>query len=178
VKVDNFKPKAGDPLHQPGEGSWVGQVGTEGSRVRACGDVAVVELCSQRFVGLAGEGDLIRVWSHGDYASESVVDAAASVPGGGVLRRNPVPGDLGFDAIARAQSAAGDELTLRRVLVCQMLLAGPRSRTMAGWLLHGGSGSLPRDIEACGLGRALVGLWHVQAGMAVNVADLSLPTWR
>ena len=84
----------------------------------------------------------------------------------------------GFDAIARAQSAAGDELTLRRVLVCQMLLAGPRSRTMAGWLLHGGSGSLPRDIEACGLGRALVGLWHVQAGMAVNVADLSLPTWR
>jgi hypothetical protein len=41
-------------------------------------------LCAQRFIGLAGEGDLIRVWSHGDYASESVVDAAASVPGGGV----------------------------------------------------------------------------------------------
>ena len=83
----------------------------------------------------------------------------------------------GFDAIARAQSAAGMSW-LRRVLVCPMLLAGPRSRTVAGWLLNGGSGSLPRDIEACGLGRAPAGLRHVQAGMAVNVADLSLPTGR
>jgi hypothetical protein len=65
VKVDDFKPKAGDPLHQPGEGSRVGQLGTEGGRIRACGDVAVVELCAQRFVGPAGEGYLIRIWSHG-----------------------------------------------------------------------------------------------------------------
>jgi hypothetical protein len=61
VKVDDFKPKAGDPLHQPGESSRVGQLGTEGGRIRACGDVAVVELCAQRFVGPAGEGYLIRV---------------------------------------------------------------------------------------------------------------------
>lgn len=65
VKVDDFKPKAGDLLHQPGEGGRVGQLGTEGGRVRACGDVAVVELCAQRFAGPAGESDLIRVWSHG-----------------------------------------------------------------------------------------------------------------
>jgi hypothetical protein len=102
VNVGDFKPKADDPLHQPGEGSRVGQLGTEGGRVRAGGDVAVVELCAQRSVGLAGERDLIRVWSHGDYASEWVVDAAASVLERRVSRRHPVPGDLGLDAIARA----------------------------------------------------------------------------
>jgi hypothetical protein len=60
-----LKPKAGDPLHQPEEGSRVGQFGTEGGRIRACGDVAVVELCAQRFAGPAGEGHFIRIWSHG-----------------------------------------------------------------------------------------------------------------
>jgi hypothetical protein len=33
VKVDDFKPKAGDLLHQPGEGGRVGQLGTQGGRV-------------------------------------------------------------------------------------------------------------------------------------------------
>ena len=31
----DFKPKAGDPLHKPGEGSLVGQLGAEGGCVRA-----------------------------------------------------------------------------------------------------------------------------------------------
>jgi hypothetical protein len=65
VKVNDFRPKAGDPLHEPGEGSRVGQLGTEGGGIRACGDVAVVELCAQRFAGLAGDGYLIRIWLHG-----------------------------------------------------------------------------------------------------------------
>ena len=64
VKVDDFKPKAGDGFRR--RGSRVGQLGTEGGRIRACGDVAVVELCAQRFVGPGDvEGYLIRIWSHG-----------------------------------------------------------------------------------------------------------------
>lgn len=67
--MDDFKAKAGDPLHEPGEGSLVGQLGAEGGCVGACGDSAVVELCAQRSVCLAGESNLIGVWSHWGYAS-------------------------------------------------------------------------------------------------------------
>jgi hypothetical protein len=59
VRVDDFKPKADDPLNKPGEGSLIGQVGAEGGRLRVCGDRAVVELCPQRSAGLTAESDLI-----------------------------------------------------------------------------------------------------------------------
>lgn len=72
VKVDDFKPKAGDPLHQPGEGSRVGQFGMEGGRIRACGDVAFVELCAQHFVGRPVKV-ISYVSGRTDYASQSVV---------------------------------------------------------------------------------------------------------
>jgi hypothetical protein len=68
VDVDDFKPKADDPLYEPGEGSLVGQLGAKGGCLWACGDLAVVELRAQRSAGLAAECDLIRVRSHWDYA--------------------------------------------------------------------------------------------------------------
>jgi hypothetical protein len=95
VQVDDDKPEAGDPLYEPGEGSLVGQLGAEGGRVRACGDLAVVELRAQRPAGLAAESDLICVWSHWDYASQSVVDASRQGGRRRGLRRHPVPGDPG-----------------------------------------------------------------------------------
>jgi hypothetical protein len=67
--VDDFKPELGDPLHQPGEGSLVGYLGAEGSRIRAQADFAVVELRAERSVCLAGEGDLVSAWWHWDYPS-------------------------------------------------------------------------------------------------------------
>jgi hypothetical protein len=83
VHVDDFKPKADDPLNKPGEGSLIGQLGAEGGRLRACPDLAVVELRAQRSAGLAAESDLICAWLHWNYASQSVVYGAVSVPGGG-----------------------------------------------------------------------------------------------
>jgi hypothetical protein len=59
VHIDYFKTEADDPLYKPGEGSLVGQLGAEGGRIRACGDLAVVELRAQRSAGLAAESDLI-----------------------------------------------------------------------------------------------------------------------
>jgi hypothetical protein len=59
VDVDHYQPKADDSLYEPGEGSLVGQFGPEGSRVRACCDLALVELCAQRSARLATQGDLI-----------------------------------------------------------------------------------------------------------------------
>ena len=60
VHIDYFKTEADDPLYKPGEGSLVGQLGAEGGRIRACGDLAVVELRAQRSADLAAESDLIR----------------------------------------------------------------------------------------------------------------------
>jgi hypothetical protein len=60
VHIDYFKTEADDPLYKPGKGSLVGQLGAEGGRIRACGDLAVVELRAQRSAGLAAESDLIR----------------------------------------------------------------------------------------------------------------------
>ena len=79
----DFKPKARDPLHEPGEGSLVGQFGAEGGCVRARGDFAVVELCAQRSVCLAGESDLVDVWRHWAWPRSRWLTVAASVPGGG-----------------------------------------------------------------------------------------------
>src|SRR5262249_26437446 len=53
--ADDFEPKAGDPLDEPGERGLVGHLGAQGGRVRARGDLAVVELRAQRAVCLAGE---------------------------------------------------------------------------------------------------------------------------
>ena len=89
----DFKPKAGDPLHEPGEGSLVGQLGAEGGCVRARGDFAVVELCAQRSVCLAGESDLVDVWRHWAWPRSRSLTLAASVPGGRGLGRHPIPGD-------------------------------------------------------------------------------------
>jgi hypothetical protein len=61
--VCDLKPKAGDPLHEPGKGSRVEHFSAEGSRARACGDRAVIELCAQGSVCLASESDLVCVWS-------------------------------------------------------------------------------------------------------------------
>jgi hypothetical protein len=82
--VDDFKPKAGDPLHEPGEGSHVGQFGAKGGRVRAGGDLAVVELCAQRSVCLADESGLICAWWHWITPHSWWLTLAASVPGGRV----------------------------------------------------------------------------------------------
>ena len=82
MHIDHDKSQADDSLYQPGEGSLVRQLGAEDGRVRACGDLAVVELCAQRSARLAAESDFICVWSHWDYASQSVVDAGLRVPGG------------------------------------------------------------------------------------------------
>ena len=64
VDVDHYQPKADDSLYEPGEGSLVGQFSPEGSRVRACCDLALVELCAQRSARLATQGDVIRESRH------------------------------------------------------------------------------------------------------------------
>src|SRR5690348_15803460 len=58
--IDAFMAEADDPLYMPGEGSLVGQQGEECVRIRACADLAVVELRAQRSAGVAAESDLIR----------------------------------------------------------------------------------------------------------------------
>jgi hypothetical protein len=57
--VNHLKPEAGDPLHEPGKGSLIRQLGTKGGRARAHGELAVLEYRAQRSAGLAGESDLI-----------------------------------------------------------------------------------------------------------------------
>jgi glucose/arabinose dehydrogenase len=81
--VGDLEPDADNPLDQPEEGNRVGQLGAESGRLRAGGDLAVVELGAQRSASLAAEGDLIGEWSHRNYASQSVVHAGVSLSGGG-----------------------------------------------------------------------------------------------
>lgn len=102
MHVDDDKPETDDPLYQPGEGSLVRQLGAEDGRVRACGDLAFVELCSQRSARLAAESDLICMWSHWDYASESVVDTGRQGARRRDLCRHPLSGDPRVDAMAVA----------------------------------------------------------------------------
>jgi hypothetical protein len=57
--VDHFKPEADDPLHEPGKGCLIWQLGAKGCGARADGDLAVVEFRAQRGTCLAPESDLI-----------------------------------------------------------------------------------------------------------------------
>jgi hypothetical protein len=61
VHVDQFKPEAGDPLQEPGEGCLIGQLSAKGRRARADGDLAVVEFRAQCSARLAAERDLVRL---------------------------------------------------------------------------------------------------------------------
>lgn len=115
MHIDHDKSQADDPLHQPGEGSLVRQLGAEDGRVRACGDLAVVELRAQRSARLATESDLIRVWSHWDYASQSVVDAGRQRARRRGLCRHPLSGDPGAGCdYARGPLAAARRLAAAR----------------------------------------------------------------
>jgi hypothetical protein len=58
---DYFEVEAGDPLHEPGQGCLIWQLGAKGCRAWAGGDLAVVEFRAQRGTCPAGEGDLIRL---------------------------------------------------------------------------------------------------------------------
>ena len=58
--VRNFKPQADDALDEPGQRCLIGQLAAQGGRVRAHGDLAVVEFRAGRGAGLAPEGDLVR----------------------------------------------------------------------------------------------------------------------
>jgi len=106
VDVDHYESKADDSLYEPGEGSLVGQFGPEGSRVRACCDLVLVELCAQRSARLATQGDLICESCHWGYASQSVVDLAVRVydRGACVVTR--------YRVIGVSMCAAGDERRL------------------------------------------------------------------
>jgi hypothetical protein len=64
VDVHYVKPETGDPLHETAQGDLIGQVGTQGRRVRADGDLAVVEFRAQRPARAAGERDLVCLCWH------------------------------------------------------------------------------------------------------------------
>ena len=94
--MDDFKPKADNPLHKAAKGSLIGQFGAEGGGVRARADLAFVKLRAERSVCLASENDLVCVWSHWDYASQLVVGAARQHAWLLGLSRHPIPGDRGL----------------------------------------------------------------------------------
>jgi hypothetical protein len=43
MQVHDVEPEARDPLHETAQGDLIGQIGAHGRRVRADGDLAVVE---------------------------------------------------------------------------------------------------------------------------------------
>ncbi len=55
----NFKPEADDPLDQSGQRCLILQLAAKSCRVRAYGDLAVVEFRAGRGARLAAEGDLV-----------------------------------------------------------------------------------------------------------------------
>ena len=59
MHVDQLEAEAGDPLHEAGKGPLIGQLSIKGCRIRAYGDLAVIEFRAQRRAGLARESDLI-----------------------------------------------------------------------------------------------------------------------
>ena len=71
--MHHFQSEAGDPLHQPVEGSLIWQLGAKSRRIRTHGDRAVVKFCAKRHARLTREGDFIRLGSHQDYASSLAV---------------------------------------------------------------------------------------------------------
>jgi hypothetical protein len=80
MHVDHFKPESDDPLHDSPKGSLIWQFGAKGRRARAYDDIAVVEFCAQCRTGLTCESDLVRLWSHQDYASQSADQARHAAP--------------------------------------------------------------------------------------------------
>ena len=58
---DYFEIEAGDPLHKPGQGCLIWQLGAKGCRARADGDLAVVEFRAQGAACLTRESDLVRL---------------------------------------------------------------------------------------------------------------------
>jgi len=59
VHIDHFKPEAGDPLQQSGEGPLIGQLGAENRSTATYSDFAVVEFRAQRASRLSRERDLV-----------------------------------------------------------------------------------------------------------------------
>jgi hypothetical protein len=64
VEVHYVEPETGDPLHETAQGDLVRQIGTQGCRVRADGDLAVVEFRAQGRARPAREGDLVCLYWH------------------------------------------------------------------------------------------------------------------
>jgi hypothetical protein len=59
VDVQYVKPETCDPLHETAQGDLIGQIGAQGRRVRADGDLTVVEFRAQCRAYPAGESDLV-----------------------------------------------------------------------------------------------------------------------
>jgi hypothetical protein len=59
VHVDQLEAEAGDPLHEPGKGSLIGQLSAKGCGARADSDLAVIELRPQCGARLTRESDLV-----------------------------------------------------------------------------------------------------------------------
>jgi hypothetical protein len=79
VHVDHFKPEDGDPLHEPGEGSLIGQLGVQGGRAWAGDDLAIIEFRAHSGAGLAGESDVISL-QNGYVSSVRWYMCTSSVP--------------------------------------------------------------------------------------------------
>jgi hypothetical protein len=81
--MDDFEPESGEPLHKPGEGGGIWELGIEGRRARAYDDFAVIEFCAQYGARLASESDLIHLRSHWDCVPQLArLPLVASLPGG------------------------------------------------------------------------------------------------
>jgi hypothetical protein len=80
MHVDHFKPESDDPLHDSPKGSLIWEFGAKGRRARAYDDIAVLEFCGQCRTGFTCESDLVRLWSHQDYASQSAGQARHAAP--------------------------------------------------------------------------------------------------
>lgn len=88
VEVQYVKPETSDPLHETAQGDLIGQIGAQGRRVRADGDLTVVEFRAQCRAHPAGESDLVCLcWHHGYAPCVRWFISPASVPSGrpGVL---------------------------------------------------------------------------------------------
>ena len=95
VHVDHFQPEAGDPLHEPGESSLIGQLSAKCCGARADGDLAVLELRPQCGARLTRESDLVYLWSHRGHASQSAGSACRQHAGRRGPRHHPPKGEPG-----------------------------------------------------------------------------------
>jgi hypothetical protein len=83
--MDQFEPQAGDPLHEPGEGCLIGQLGAQGGDAQAYIDLAVVEFRAQCRARFTRESDLVSSCSHYGQPRSPPVQRAVSLPGGRVI---------------------------------------------------------------------------------------------